>query len=126
MVNFGRGYMKFLFFTIPLLVACSSRERLEKEVIALETWKGRPVSELKTHSYFKVLRQRKIEHDEGVTDLIFRDQTRFQTSAYCDSLGGCMGLPTYNCDIAFSVKNDVILGATRNGSCPDPAIMKAK
>lgn len=117
--------MKFLLVLIPWMISCSSVPK-EKVTVALESWKGRKATELDKHPYFKNIPLRKFKHPEGIEDWIFRDQTRFQTAAYCDSLGGCIGMPTYNCDIAFSVKEGIILGATESGTCPGPDIMKAK
>lgn len=84
----------------------------------MEEWKGHSTDELMSHPYFRTLKVMKNEHDQGIETWIFRDQTRYQSSAYCQSLGGCMGLPYYNCDTAFSVQQGKILTAEQNGSCP--------
>lgn len=105
-----------LFFAL-LLAACSTTTQEQREV-ALESWKGHTVEDLKKHSYFRDLPVNKKKHPEGTETWIFRDQSRYQTSAYCQSLGGCMGLPYYNCDSAFSIKDGVILAYQQNGTCP--------
>ena len=60
----------------------------------------------------------KIINNQGLETWIFKDQTPFQSSAYCQSLGGCQGMTIYNCESAFSVKDDEILGFEQSGICP--------
>lgn len=113
--------MNTLFTTILLLVttACSSPQKQEeKRTLALEDWKGHNVSELEEHRYFKFLPLKKIPHDGGIETWVYKDQSKFQTGAYCQSLGGCMGMPQYNCENIFSVKDGVILGFEQDGGCP--------
>lgn len=111
--------MKVLILPLLLLTgfSCTSVNRDEK-ILAWEEWKGRPVAALEEHPYFKTLPVSKIKHEDGLETWVLRDQARFQTDAYCQSLGGCIGMPTYNCDNAFSVKDGLILGYEQNGSCP--------
>lgn len=115
-----------VFWIFIFITGCSSTQKKEDVARAIESWNGQDASALESHDYFKTLRKQKISHDDGIENWIFRDQTRFQTSAYCDSLGGCMGLPTYNCDYAFSVQNGKVIGGSRTGSCPSPKVMKFK
>lgn len=112
--------MKIVTFIISIvsLVSCSTRKMEEKRIMAMESWKGRNVSELSEHRYFKTLERRKVPHDDGVENWIFKHQTKFQSDAYCQSLGGCMGMPQYNCEFAFSVKNNIIQGMDQTGGCP--------
>lgn len=106
-----------LLFITLLIVACSTPSKEEREV-ALESWKGHTVEELKKHSYFRDLPVNKKKHPDGTETWIYRDQTKYQSSAYCQSLGGCMGLPYYNCDNGFSIKNGVIIAYQQSGTCP--------
>jgi hypothetical protein len=113
---------RFTLLLLFLITSCANREK-KKELI-LESWIGRPVEKLKSHPYFKNLPMKKIQHEGGIETWMYRDQTRFQTDAYCQSLGGCIGLPTYNCDHAFSVKDGKILGYDQNGNCPGASTVK--
>ena len=101
-----------------LLLISSCTHYKEKQLAARESWKGHSVLELRNHPYFKNLVTKKIQHKNGSETWILRDSSKFQTSAYCESLGGCMGLPTYDCESIFSVKDDAILSLEQNGSCP--------
>lgn len=112
----------FIFF---LLLACSSVTPEDRETI-LEQWKGHETKELNEHFYFKNLPRNTIKHADGRETWIYRDQSTYQSAAYCQSLGGCMGIPFYNCDTAFSIKDGIILGAEQNGACPPIATIKIK
>lgn len=114
-MNKNKIYIKY--FSFFLLLSCASRSD-EKRVLVWEEWKGHAVEELKTHPYFKHLPIKKIIHPQGLQTWLLRDQSRFQSDSYCQSLGGCIGMPIYNCDNAFSVKEDVIMGFEQSGSCP--------
>jgi hypothetical protein len=109
-----------LFFLLMVVMSCSTKKLKEKTLLVKEEWKGRSVEELKEHPYFKNLRVKKISHEDQTETWIYRDQSHIQTSAYCDSLGGCMGMPFYNCDTAFTIKNGVVEGVEQNGGCPGP------
>lgn len=103
-----------------LLAGCSTTKMKEKQAKSWESWKGRPVSEIDTHPYFKNLKvKNKVKHDDGLETWVFKDQTPLQTGAYCQSLGGCMGMPIYNCESAFSIQNDTVLGFEQTGTCPE-------
>lgn len=112
---------KLPLLLILFVAACSSyKEKVEKkQTLMEESWKGHNVAELREHPYFKDLSIKKVTHEGGIETWVFRQQTKFQTGAYCQSLGGCMGMPQYSCDNTFSVKNDVILGYEQTGGCPD-------
>lgn len=105
------------------LVACAKSE--EKRKLAQSDWHGLEASALKDHKYFKTLPLKKIQNKSGIETWIFRDQTSFQTDAYCSSLGGCLGMPTYNCNNIFSVKDGIILDFEQNGSCPGVKTIEA-
>lgn len=111
--------MKHFIWPLLLLaiVSCTSINHDDK-IRAWEKWKGEPVSALEKHPYFKNLPVSKVKHQNGLETWVLRDQARYQTGAYCQSLGGCIGMPTYVCDSAFSVKDHVILGLEQNGTCP--------
>lgn len=114
----GVQMKKFLQALIPLtLLSCTSVKH-DQKLLAWEEWKGLPTSALEKHGYFKQLPVEKLKHEDGLETWFLRDQARFQTSAYCQSLGGCIGMPTYFCDNVFSVKNGIIMGFEQNGSCP--------
>jgi hypothetical protein len=114
--------MSYILLILPiLLTSCASRQKEEK--VAWEAWRGHRVEEVLSHSYFRTLPLKKIQHDETET-WIFRHQSKFQTDAYCQSLGGCMGMPYFNCDNAFSIKNKVVLDFEQKGSCPDLKLIK--
>ncbi len=115
-----------LLILILITASCSSRKAVEKRLLAQEDWKGRNVSELKEHPYFQHLPITKIPHEDGIETWVLRDQSKFQTDAYCQSLGGCMGMPQYNCDNAFSVKDNVILGFDQSGGCPGPSTIEPR
>lgn len=116
--------MKFLsLLTLLLIYSCTSVK--ENKRLAWESWKGRTTEELAKHPYFKQLPVTKIQHKDGMETWILRDQTKFQTDAYCQSLGGCIGIPIYNCNNAFSVKAGIILGFEQSGSCPGPKTIQA-
>lgn len=119
--------MKALIYPIALslLFSCSSRKREEEKAEAWKEWQGKSVSAIKEHAYFKHLPLKKIKNESGIETWILKDQTRFQTDAYCSSLGGCLGMPTYNCNNVFSVKNNVILDFEQNGSCPGAKTIEA-
>jgi hypothetical protein len=119
--------------TLPLLLlflfiaSCSTpRKGEEKRMLAQEDWKGHNVADLKDHPYFKFLPVKKIPHEDGIETWVLKDQSKFQTGAYCQTLGGCMGMPQYNCDNAFSVKNDVILGYEQSGGCPGASTIEPR
>lgn len=112
----------YIFFLLITLSSCTSRE---KTVHALESWKGLNVSEIDKHPYFKNLKVIKVKHEKSPDTWIYKDQTPFQTGAYCQSLGGCLGMPSYNCENAFSVENDVIIDLERKGTCPGPRVIEA-
>lgn len=103
------------------LFSCSSTQ--DQKELARESWKGRSTKELGKHPYFKHLPIKKVKHEYGLETWIFRDQSRFQSDSYCQSLGGCQGIPIYNCDNGFSIKDDVILGFEQTGSCPGPKVI---
>lgn len=120
-------------YTLPLLLilvmtsGCSFVKKQEKNrLLAQEDWKGHNVSELKEHTYFKYLPVKKIKHEDGVETWILKDQSKFQTGAYCQGLGGCMGMPQYNCDNAFSVKDDMIIGFEQSGGCPGASTIEPR
>ncbi len=116
--------MKFLILLAFGLVSCSQVNQ-DKKVLAWEEWKGLPVAAISKNAYLKSLPITKVKHEDGLETWVLRDQARFQTGAYCQSLGGCMGMPMYNCDNAFSVKDDVILDFEQNGSCPGVSTIEA-
>ena len=117
--------MRFtLLFLAVGFISCA-RVNQEKKVLAWEDWKGLPTSAISKNDYLKSLPVTKVKHEDGLETWVLRDQSRFQTDAYCQSLGGCMGMPTYNCDNAFSVKNDIILDFEQNGSCPGVKTIEA-
>lgn len=109
---------QLLLLSITLLFFSCSTTTKEERDIALESWKGHSVEDLKKHSYFRELPVNKKKHQDGSETWILRDQSRYQTSAYCQSLGGCMGMPYYNCDNAFSIKDGIIQAFEQNGTCP--------
>lgn len=106
---------------VSLLLSCSSTENQKK--VAWESWISRPVKEIEKHPYFRNLPVKKIKHANGIETWLYRDQSRFQSDSYCQSLGGCQGLPIYNCDNAFSIQDGIILGFEQNGSCPGPKVI---
>jgi hypothetical protein len=111
--------MKLLIWPFLLIshLSCTSVKKDEK-ILAWEEWKGRRVSALERHPYFKNLPITKMKHENGRETWLLRDQSRFQTDAYCQALGGCIGLPNYNCDNAFSVEDGIIVTFEQSGSCP--------
>ena len=109
--------MKALMVLVTFLLACSTSTPKDKK-IALEDWNGHTTEELMSHPYFRTLGLTKKSHKNGTETWIFRDQSRYQSSAYCQSLGGCMGIPIYQCDTAFSIEGNKILTAQQSGSCP--------
>lgn len=113
----------FLLLVIIIFSACARNE--QKKELAQSDWKGLEASAILSHSYFKSLPHKIIKNKSGIETWIFRDQTRFQTDAYCSSLGGCAGMPTYNCNNVFSVQNNIILDFEQNGSCPGTKTIKA-
>lgn len=109
---------------LSILFSCSSTEK-QKE-LAWESWINQSVKELDKHPYFKNLPLKKIKHDNGIETWLYRDQSRFQSDSYCQSLGGCQGMPIYNCDNAFSIQDGIILGFEQNGSCPGPKVIQPR
>lgn len=103
-----------ILFTFTTCTTISEEEKFA----AWEEWEGLSTYTLEEHPYFKNLPLTKIKNAQGPETWIFKDESRFQTKAYCDSLGGCIGMPTYNCSNAFSVEKGVILGFEQTGSCP--------
>ena len=117
--------MRINFILLALsFISCTSINP-DKKVLAWEEWKGLPTSALDQNAYLKSLPVTKVKHPDGLETWVLRDQARFQTGAYCQSLGGCIGVPTYNCDNAFSVKDNIILGFEQNGSCPGVKVIEA-
>lgn len=110
----------FILVLSILLTSCATHKKNQK--LVWEAWKGRRVEEVLGHSYFRTLPLKKIHHAENET-WIFRQQSKFQTDAYCQSLGGCIGMPTYNCDNAFSIKDKIVLDFEQKGSCPELKII---
>jgi hypothetical protein len=114
-----------LILIFVIASSCSSqKEAQHKRALVKESWTGHPISELMEHPYFKDLLVKKVPHDNGIETWVFRQQTKFQTGAYCQSLGGCMGMPQYSCDNTFSVKKDVVIGFEQTGSCPGPSTIE--
>lgn len=116
-----KGVGVYFFLGILLLSSCSTTE---DRVRAWEAWKGRPVSDISRSPYFRGLKVTKIKHEDHLETWIYKDQTPFQTDAYCQSLGGCIGMPIYNCNNAFSIKNDQIVDFEQKGSCPGPKTIR--
>lgn len=112
----------YYFSTLILflaITACSTPQKQEeRRLLAQEDWKGHKIEELKGHRYFKFLPVKKIPHDGGIETWVYKDQSKFHTGAYCQSLGGCVGMPQYNCENIFSVKDGIILGFEQDGGCP--------
>jgi hypothetical protein len=109
-----------LLLSFLLLLSCSTKKLREKQLKSWESWNGRNVSEIEEHPYFKNIRHRKqIKHDDGSETWLFKDQTPVQTGAYCQSLGGCTGMPIYNCENAFSIKDGIVQGFEQKGTCPE-------
>lgn len=118
--------LTFLLLLLLLVVSCSSsKKRDEKKAEAWTEWKGKSIDEIKKHPYFKILPYTKIQNESGIETWIFRDQTKFQTDAYCSSIGGCIGVPSFNCNNVFSVKRNLILDFEQKGSCPGVKTIKA-
>lgn len=113
-----------LLLLIGLLASCTSLNQ-DKKDLAWEKWKGLPVSSLDKHPYFKQLPVSKIQHSEGHETWLYKDQSRFQTGAYCQSMGGCVGVSIYNCENAFSIKDGLILSYEQKGSCPSLKTIEA-
>ncbi len=109
-----------LFFLTLFACASKSPDRFH----AMSAWKGQDAKKLQTHPYFGTLAPIKRSHEGEIETWIFRDQSKFQTGAYCQSLGGCIGMPVINCDHAFSVRNGLILGYDQAGTCPDHAVIE--
>jgi hypothetical protein len=109
--------MHYLPILILLFISSCSSTKKNQE-LAWEEWKGHSTSELAHHPYFKNIKLTKIKHEEGSETWLFKDQTPVQTGAYCESLGGCIGLPIINCSSAFSIKDDRIEGLQQSGTCP--------
>lgn len=109
--------------TLLFLIACASTD--EKRKVVWESWKGKTAKKLEKHPYFKHLPVQKVKHTSGLETWVFRDQSRFQSDSYCQSIGGCLGMPIYNCDNAFSIKNNIILGYEQNGTCPPVKVIEA-
>ncbi|MFP5384502.1 MAG: hypothetical protein ACLGHN_00385 [Bacteriovoracia bacterium] len=107
----------FKLLIIIAFISCSTVSEEEK-IAAWEEWEGLSTETLEEHPYFKNLPLAKVKRDDGPETWIFKDESRFQTKAYCDSLGGCLGMPTYNCNNVFSVEKGVILGFEQSESCP--------
>lgn len=114
--------MKFFIPLLFIITSCSNVD--EKRNAAWKAWEGKSTDEIKKHAYFKNLNRKKIEHKNDIETWIYKDQTPIQTSAYCQSLGGCQAMPIYNCENAFSVKNHVIIGFEQAGTCPDPKVIR--
>lgn len=112
----------FFWILISLTLVSCARNPVSKfkedQKVAWEAWKGLPTKTIEKNPYFKHLPVSKVKHPDGLETWLYRDQSRFQSDSYCQSLGGCIGMPIYNCDNVFSVKDDVILGFEQNGGCP--------
>jgi hypothetical protein len=108
-----------LILALMNYMACGTHSKQQQEAQSIvEEWIGTPVHELKRHSYYKNLPHTITRNKDGADTWIFKDESRWYTRAYCDSLGGCIEEPTINCISAFSVRDDVIIGFEQNGSCP--------
>jgi hypothetical protein len=103
---------------MTLYVSCSTPGRDEKRLRAWSKWKARTTTEIKEHPYFEHLTPKIINHDNKIQTWVFLDQSKFQSDSYCQSIGGCRGIPVYNCENAFSIKNDLVLGFEQRGVCP--------
>lgn len=109
---------KFIFNLICfILLGCSSTTQTE-EAHQLGKWAGKPISKLMEHPYFKTLPKKESSQEDGYKTLLFTNQSKFQTGAYCQSLGGCMGMPTYNCQHLVKYKDEIISGIEQMGICP--------
>jgi hypothetical protein len=104
-----------LMIFMVTLISCSSKEQ---KIKAQTEWEGVSVSKIDEHPYFKNLPVSKVTNKSGIETWILKDQSKFQTDAYCQSLGGCLGMPIYNCNNIFSVKDNIILDFEQKGSCP--------
>ena len=110
----------FLFITLLSLLSCRSKSPTE-ETHEMQKWVGKSVSVLQKHPYFKNLPTKHFNHEGEAKSVLFTNQSKFQTGAYCQSLGGCIGLPVYNCQHVVKYKNDIITGIEETGTCPEAA-----
>lgn len=101
--------MKFLVLT--LFLACSSTAPKKER---LPQWIGKTAVDLNQHPYFKGLPSTV----KGNTWL-FEHLTRPESAAYCASLGGCAGLPVWDCHFEFKTESNRIVEAYKYGTCPE-------
>jgi len=103
------------FFIISLVfLSCSYRRNEEPR----RGWEGKTKKEITRHPYFKNLKIKKVTSSNEREQLIFIDQTPFQTGAYCQSLGGCLRLPSYNCQYQVDLEKELIQKFHPIGVCP--------
>lgn len=100
---------------LVLLLSCSHHNG--KDTSVSSQWRGKFQDELLEHPYFKNLKVIKTQSQQR-SQWRYIDQTPFQTGAYCQSLGGCLGLPSYNCQYQFNLKGIVIEEFEMSGVCP--------
>ncbi len=82
-----------------------------------QQWKGKTLSELEQQSYFQTLPHK---DKEGKDDAIVRTYTRrgkFQTKAYCQSLGGCDGIDSGDCYHVFTIRKGIVRSYKQQGNC---------
>jgi hypothetical protein len=110
----------FLFF----LSSCS--QLTKKEHLARKSWNNRSIQEISQHPYFKNLPIRKTIMSDGYEKWLLQEEPRYQTKSYCNSLGGCLGIPSYDCESVFIVKDEIIVSLDQRGNCPSAQTIENK
>jgi hypothetical protein len=109
-----------------LLFLCSCTQIKKKEQLAQKSWNKHSIHEISQHPYFKNLSIHKTILRNGDEKWLLKDAPRYQSKSYCDSLGGCMGIPTYDCESVFTVRSDTIVSLEQKGNCPSAQTVEIK
>lgn len=107
--------MKLLTWTLLFLVtSCGMADRREahmQDEIA-RAWQGRPVSELKAHTYLQTLKA-----ETSQDKLTFTKEMQSNSRARCAALGVCISFFDEGCQHTFFVKQDLVTCYTGQGDC---------
>lgn len=103
------------FFALLLSILSCSHQRANS---GPSGWEQKTKEELLRHPYFKNLKVKQVSASNEREQLLFFDQTPFQTGASCQGLGGCLGLPSYNCQYQILLIKNKIHEFNSVGVCP--------
>ncbi len=110
-----------IFLTLSFLClfnSCSSLEKQLELVSRIEAaWKKAPLEQLEKHPYFSKLHFKDSPKTSEVIVRTYYRRGKYPSSAYCGSLGGCVGLESGDCYHVFRIKLERIDQYRQQGNC---------